>query len=129
TFIATSATIANPTELARMLVHRPFKLVDTNGAPAAERYLCFLNPPIVDPQQMRRQSPISAAARVARETISMECGTIVFARSRQSVEVLVHRLKDRLSRQRGAQNLHTRVASYRGGYLPGLHRSIEKGLR
>lgn len=129
TFIATSATISNPVELANALTTKRFSLVNKNGAPASERYLCFFNPPIVDPQQMRRQSPLTAAERVARKTISMGCGTIVFARSRQSVEVVVHRLKDRLSRQRGQNHLENRVASYRGGYLPNLRRSIEKGLR
>lgn len=129
TFIATSATIANPSELANTLTNKKFSLVNNNGAPASERYLCFFNPPIVDPQQMRRQSPLSAAERVARKTISMGCGTIVFARSRQSVEVVVHRLKSKLSRQRGQNHLENRIASYRGGYLPGLRRSIEKGLR
>lgn len=129
TFVATSATIANPKELASTLADRPFELVDNNGAPSSERYVCFFNPPIVDPQQMRRQSPLTAAERVAQKTISGGCGTIVFARSRQSVEVVVHRLKDRLKRQRGNKNLQERIASYRGGYLPDLRRSIERGLR
>lgn len=129
TFIATSATIANPEQLASGLCDRPFELVDDNGAPAAERYVCFFNPPIVDPQQMRRQGPLTAAERVARQTIPKGCGTIIFARSRQSVEVVVHRLKDRLRRQRGNKNLEDRIASYRGGYLPDLRRSIERGLR
>lgn len=129
TFVATSATIANPTALAQALVDVPFQLVDRSGAPSAERYLCFFNPPIKDKLQMRRQSALSAAERVARQTIQMQCGTIVFTRSRQSVEVVIHRLKTRLERERGNQNLQNRVASYRGGYLPDLRRSIEKGLR
>jgi DEAD/DEAH box helicase domain-containing protein len=129
TFVATSATIANPKELATALGDRPFELVDNNGAPSSERYVCFFNPPIVDPQQMRRQSPLTAAERIAKKTIKKGCGTIVFARSRQSVEVVVHRLKDRLARDRGNKNLQDRIASYRGGYLPDLRRSIERGLR
>ncbi|MFU8803168.1 MAG: DEAD/DEAH box helicase [Bradymonadaceae bacterium] len=129
TFIATSATIANPDGLAEALTGLPFSLVGENGAPAAERYLCFFNPPIVDAERMRRQGSLTAALRVARNVLKRGCGTIVFARSRQSVEVLVHRLKDRLSRDRDHKALADRIASYRGGYLPDLRRSIERGLR
>ncbi len=129
TFVATSATIANPQELAKNLTGLDFELVDNNGAPAAERYLCFVNPPIVDREQMRRQSPLSVACRVAQEALRRDCGTIVFARSRRSVEVLLNRLKRRLERGRDTRRLADRVASYRGGYLPDLRRSIERGLR
>ncbi|MEC9399981.1 MAG: DEAD/DEAH box helicase, partial [Myxococcota bacterium] len=130
TFICTSATIANPGELAQMLTGREkFALIDKNGAPSSPRTVCFLNPPITDKQQMRRQSSLSAAARVARDTIERELGTIVFARSRQSVEVLVHRLKERFENTHGSGNMKERIASYRGGYLPDLRRSIERGLR
>jgi DEAD/DEAH box helicase domain-containing protein len=128
-FLATSATIANPDGLATALTGLPFELVDKNGAPAAERYLCFMNPPIVDAERMRRQGALSASMKVARSVLTRGCGTIIFARSRQSVEVLVHRLKDRFSRDRDHRAIADRIASYRGGYLPDLRRSIERGLR
>lgn len=130
TFICTSATIANPVELASTLTGRPdFAIVAKSGAPTPPRTICFFNPPITNKQQMRRQSALSAAARVAKQTIERELGTIIFARSRQSVEILVHRLKEQLGTLRGQGNIAQRVASYRGGYLPDLRRSIEKGLR
>lgn len=128
-FICTSATIANPKELAESLTEEPFECVTENGAPASERFVCFMNPPITDPAQMRRQSPVSAAGSLARTVLTKECGTIVFTRSRQSVEVLINRLKERLKSDRNSPGLHNRVASYRGGYLPNLRRSIERGLR
>lgn len=127
-FLATSATIANPKELAEALTEQPFELVNQNGAPAAERYVCFMNTPIKDIQQMRRQSALSAAQSIAKTTLEKECGTIVFTRSRQSVEVLIKHLKERLKGER-KEYLANRVASYRGGYLPNLRRSIERGLR
>ncbi len=129
TFVATSATIANPRELASDLTGLDFELVDDNGAPAAERYVCFVNPPIIDAGQMRRQSPLSVASRMAQEALKRDCGTIVFARSRKSVEVLVNRLRRRLVRNRHTRPMADQLASYRGGYLPDLRRSIEKGLR
>lgn len=127
-FLATSATIANPRELAEALTERPFTLVNNNGAPASERYVCFMNPPIVDMEQMRRQSALSAAQSIARMTLEKECGTIVFTRSRQSVEVFIKHIKERFKHDR-KEHLANRVASYRGGYLPNLRRSIERGLR
>ncbi len=126
-FITTSATIANPKELAETLTEREFTLVDKSGAPTSERYVCFMNPPITDLNQMRRQSALSTAGNIAKTVISKECGTIVFTRSRQSVEVMVNRLKQKL--KKGTGGLDQRVASYRGGYLPNLRRSIERGLR
>lgn len=132
TFLCTSATIANPRELAEQLSGRPtqsFTLVDESGAPQNPRTICFFNPPITDKLQMRRQSALSAAARVARHTLKADLGTIIFTRSRQSVEVLVHRLKEQLQREQGSPRLSERIASYRGGYLPDLRRSIERGLR
>ncbi len=127
--IATSATIANPKELAETLTGNPFHLVTENGAPSSEKYVCLMNPPIKDVQQMRRQSSLSAAQRIATTVLKEECGTIVFTRSRQSVEVMINRLKERLKRDRGNGGLEERIASYRGGYLPDLRRRIEKGLR
>ncbi len=129
TFVATSATIANPRELAADLTGVDFELVDKNGAPSSERYVAFVNPPIVNAEQMRRQSPLTVASRVAHRSLKRDCGTIVFARSRKSVEVMVNRLKGRLERDRDVGGLADRVASYRGGYLPDLRRSIERGLR
>lgn len=129
TVISTSATIANPASLAENLTGESFELVDDNGAPSAEKYVCFFNPPIVDAEQMRRQSPLTAAENVARKSLKRGAGTIVFARSRRSVEVLLHHLQDKLERDSKTGNLHRRVASYRGGYLPDMRRKIERGLR
>jgi DEAD/DEAH box helicase domain-containing protein len=128
TMVATSATIANPQELTESLTGEDFEVVDDNGAPESEQYVCFYQPPIIDPDQMRRKSPLTASEQIARKVIKRECGTILFARSRRSVEVVIHRLKDRLERKARGR-LHERVASYRGGYLPDLRRDIEKGLR
>ena len=55
-FICTSATIANPQELASKLTEEDVQLVDENGAPSAEKYFVFYNPPIVNPQLGIRRS-------------------------------------------------------------------------
>src|SRR6266705_2892016 len=48
--ICSSATIANPKELAEALTGERFELVDRNGAPSGEKYVVFYNPPVVNRQ-------------------------------------------------------------------------------
>lgn len=127
TFICCSATIANPQQLAENLIEQKVELVDSGGAPTAEKSLIFYNPPVINQQLGIRAGALSAARRLAERFIGSGVQTLVFATSRLNVEVLTKYLKDRFDR-RGAGLFET-VAGYRGGYLPRLRRSIEKGLR
>ncbi|KPC97882.1 ATP-dependent RNA helicase DbpA [Geobacillus sp. BCO2] len=56
TFICTSATIANPKELAERLIGEPMTLIDNNGAPRGRKYFVFYNPPVVERTMNIRQS-------------------------------------------------------------------------
>src|SRR5213592_832038 len=47
-FIATSATIANPAELAGRLTEEPIELIGENGAPRGEKVVAFIQPPVVN---------------------------------------------------------------------------------
>jgi DEAD/DEAH box helicase domain-containing protein len=40
-FICCSATIANPKEMAERIIEQPVRLMDNNGAPAANGISCF----------------------------------------------------------------------------------------
>ena len=55
-FICSSATIANPRELAEALAGEPFALVEQNGATRGEKYFVFYNPPVVNRQLGIRRS-------------------------------------------------------------------------
>ena len=44
--VCCSATIGNPAELAETLTGRPVRLVDRNGAPAGEKHLLLVDPPV-----------------------------------------------------------------------------------
>lgn len=128
-FVCASATIANPAELAAMVLGEPgegMALVDRSGAPASERWMVFYNPPITNPEQQLRQSAVGAATSITRTLLKERIPTIAFARTRTSVEVLLKALRDSL---RADRNLVRRIAGYRGGYLPEMRRAIEKGLR
>ena len=127
-FICCSATIANPKEHAERLVERPFTLIDEaqNGAPRGEKQFILYNPPIVDEALGLRGSAILAARDAALAFLAEDVPTIVFARARQTVELLLAYLRDELAYM-GQET--TAVAGYRGGYLPLERREIEQGLR
>ena len=61
-FILSSATIANPRELAEGLTERPISLVDRSGAPRPERFFLFYNPPVVNPELGIRRSAMGETA-------------------------------------------------------------------
>ncbi len=126
TFILCSATIANPADLARAVVEDDVVAVEENGAPRAEKHFVFVNPPVVNRQLGIRASSTLVARRLASDLIANRVQTIVFARSRLSVEVLTTYLReDAAKRHIGAES----IRGYRGGYLPNERRGIERGLR
>ena len=125
-FICSSATIANPRELAERLAERPFELVAESGAPRGEKFFVFVNPPIVNHQLGIRRSYLGETRRIAAEFLKRHLQLIVFAQSRLSTEILTTYLKDDFEGEPGAPE---RIRGYRGGYLPNRRREIEKGLR
>ena len=125
-FICCSATIANPREVAERLTGREFELVDDNGAPAGEKiFLCY-NPPVVNEELGIRRGVVNEARRVATRFLAAEVQTIIFARSRMRVEVLLNYLRKTMRKLRRDPN---RIAGYRGGYLPNERRLIEQGVK
>jgi DEAD/DEAH box helicase domain-containing protein len=125
-FICSSATIANPRELAEGLTGRPFELVDRNGAPRGEKFFLFVNPPVVNAQLGIRRSYLAEARRVSLEFLKHNLQLILFAQSRLAVEILTTYLKDAFHGPPGAADV---IRGYRGGYLPNRRREIERGLR
>lgn len=127
-FICCSATIANPQEHAQRLVGAPFTLVDEtqNGAPTGEKQFILYNPPIIDEELGLRGSVVLAAKDMAVTFLAENVQTIVFARARQTVELLLAYIQDELAYLGKGD---TAVTGYRGGYLPLERREIETGLR
>jgi DEAD/DEAH box helicase domain-containing protein len=125
-FICSSATIANPKELAERLTEQPFELVAESGAPRGEKFFVFVNPPVVNHQLGIRRSYLGEARRVASEFLKRNLQIIVFAQSRLATEILTTYLKDDFD---GVPGQAERIRGYRGGYLPQRRREIERGLR
>lgn len=124
-FICTSATIANPLELAETLTEEKMHLIDNNGAPSGTKHFLFYNPPIVNKPLNIRRSATLEVRKIAGELLKNKIQTIVFARSRVRVEIILTYLQELVKNQLGAKS----IMGYRGGYLPTERRKIEKGLR
>jgi DEAD/DEAH box helicase domain-containing protein len=125
-FIAASATISNPAELAERLIEAPVTLIDEDAAPRGERHFLIYNPPLVNAELGIRRSAVIEAQRIAARLLEHEVQTLVFARARLTTEVLLSYLRDAAARLGLPPEA---VRGYRGGYLPTQRRAIERGLR
>ncbi|MCX6082748.1 MAG: DEAD/DEAH box helicase [Chloroflexi bacterium] len=139
-FILTSATIANPAELAGRLIEAPVVLVDVDGSARGERHFLIYNPPVIDEALGLRKSAVQESVRLSQDLLENDVQSVVFARSRRSVEIL---LKYLLEAGRSSPASSKRdwpgdlalpaspsgLRGYRSGYLPAERREIEKGLR
>ena len=88
-FILTSATIGNPAELAERLIEAPVTLVDDDGSGRGERHFLIYNPPVVDEALGLRKNSIQESVRLAQDLLQNNLQSVVFARSRRSVEILL----------------------------------------
>lgn len=136
-FILTSATIANPLELAEKLVEEPFKLVEEDAAGRGPRHFLIYNPPVVNRDLGLRRSALQEGVRLATDLLDSHVQTILFARSRRTVEIMLTYLRQtqplpaarQKEEQRPDATDQNAVRGYRAGYLPQQRRAIERGLR
>ena len=122
-FVLTSATIANPQELAESLTGLPFALVDNDGASSGPRRVIFRNPPLLDKEKGERRSLLTEGALVFSNLVSQGVRTIAFAKTRKSAELIYRYAADRLGVD-GAR----RISPYRAGYTARERRDIEGRL-
>jgi len=146
--VLTSATLANPGDLAAALAGEPALIIDDDGAPRGARTFVLYNPPIIDERLGVRRSSLLEAERLARHFVAGGVQTIVFARTRRTAELMVRYIGDGLSREglgtgpvvgtgrkgKGAADgdgggPERLVRGYRGGYTPAERRAIEADLR
>jgi DEAD/DEAH box helicase domain-containing protein len=126
-FVLTSATIANPVELAERLTGTEFRLIDDDGAPRSGREIAMWNPPLIDEPSGTRRSVLSEAADLLADLVAGGVRTICFFRSRRGIELIQRFIRDRLAEQ-GKAELAERIAPYRAGYTPQQRREIEARL-
>lgn len=112
-FITSSATIANPKELAETITGLPFTLIQEDGAPRRGKRFLLLGP---------KESPYTAATDLLLRCIKKGLKTIAFAKARKIAELIYMWAKET------DEELAERIRPYRAGYLPKERREIEQGL-
>ncbi len=125
-FICSSATIANPKELAEKLVGQPFEVVEDDGSPRGTKHFVLWNPPYLDLSKMERRSSNVEGHWLMAQLIAEGFQTIAFGRARVVAELIYRYAKDTLRRLR--PEYEDKIRPYRGGYLPEERREIERQL-
>lgn len=130
-FILASATIGNPKELAEKLIEEPVRLIDHDGSARGPRHFLIYNPPLTDKSLGLRKSSLLEGVRFAQDLLNQNVQTVVFARSRRSVEIILTYLQQNQPSREASNTpiLQSSIRGYRSGYLPSQRREIEKGLR
>lgn len=100
--------------MAEKLTNTKHELISQSGAPVGKKTFIFYNPPIIHTIFGVRRSSILEARDLAAKLYQAGIQTIVFAKSRVSVERLVTYLKQ-LTKNKIADES---IQGYRGGYLP-----------
>ena len=129
-FILSSATLANPLELASKLTGEEFTLVDNDTSPSGEKDFILFNP-----FKNYRNSAESSApsihvvtADIFRYLMLKNIQTLCFTVSRKITELIAMWSKKDAKLTDGRLD-NSRIAAYRAGYRPEERREIEDGLK
>ncbi len=144
TFIAASATVADPRPTAARLLGVDAEVVDVDDSERAAVDIVLWNPQGLDRARDQRNESAAAsgtdlpsdpdqqvpgfrgtlveAVDLMGQLVDRGTSTLTFARSRRAVEILAASVRE------SAAN-GDRVRAYRGGYLPEERRALEADLR
>ena len=126
-FLLTSATIANPVELAERLTGlEDVQLIDDDGSPTPQRRIAMWNPPLTDDELGTRRSALGEAAELLARLARDGARTICFMKSRKGVEVLSRLVKQDVESTH--PELAELVVPYRAGYTAQQRRELEARL-
>jgi DEAD/DEAH box helicase domain-containing protein len=127
-FLLTSATIANPVQLAERLTGlEDVALIDDDGSPAPGRAIAMWNPPLTDEALGTRRSALGEAAELLARLVREGARAICFMKSRKGVELLSRLVKQDLEAD-GHPELAEMIEPYRAGYTPQQRRELEGRL-
>jgi DEAD/DEAH box helicase domain-containing protein len=112
-FVFSSATVANPAQLANQLTGLNVEVVNQNSAPRGRRHLVFLNPTL---------GPARTAILLLQSALKNNFRTIVYTQSRKLTELIAIWAGSESGR------FTNRISAYRAGLLPQERRDIEKRL-
>ena len=126
-FLCSSATIANPAELAERICGEKFVLVDKDGSAAPEKEYRLLLPPEIKGKNDKIYGRRPASWLAAELVPALAAGNhhfIVFGKSRRNVEVILKEARDKMEEN----GISRKIAGYRGGYTPVERKSIEEKM-
>lgn len=130
-FILSSATLANPLELANRLTGEEFLLIDEDASPSGEKDFILYNP---FKNYRRNKVNMQNVPSVHMETENIfiymmlkGIQTLCFTVSRKTTELIAMWAKKDMTQIKG--KLAHRIAAYRAGYRPEERREIEEGLK
>lgn len=130
-FLFSSATIANPVELAERIANKKFTLIDKDGSPGSSKRIFIWQPPYVRDTEYRK-TPEEEVSEFIPDLVEENVRFITFCKSRREVEVVLKEARDRLSNVEGlptlGKDLSDKITGYRGGYTPEERKEIERRL-
>jgi DEAD/DEAH box helicase domain-containing protein len=131
TFVLASATVGNPAEHASRLTGLDVMAVRDDASPRGEVAVALWEPPFTSYAGENgapvRRAASSEAADLLADLVVDGVRTLAFVRSRRAAEHVAIAAAAHLAEV--DPSLPSRVASYRGGYLPEERREIEQALR
>ena len=130
-FLCSSATIANPVELASEICGQEFSRISRDGSPAGARTYRFLQPPKIKGKDGKDYGQVPSAAvasQVIVRLVEENRSFIAFAKSRRNVEVVLKEASDILEGEGCFASLANRISGYRGGYTPAERKEIENKM-
>ncbi len=131
-YLCSSATIANPVELAEEICGQKFIQVDKDGSPASQRKYMLVQPPKImgaDKKYYGQVQTTAVAADLIPDLVENNNTFIAFTKSRRNVEVVLKESRDKLEAESffGAA-LTDKISGYRGGYTPLERKKIENKM-
>ncbi|MGZ8724490.1 MAG: DEAD/DEAH box helicase, partial [Aeromicrobium sp.] len=131
TFILASATIAQPGVSAGRITGLDVRAVTEDASPHGPSTIVLWEPPLL-PGNDQTQTPIrrpatTEAGEILTDLVVGGVRTLAFVRSRRGAETVSLGAQRRLGEI--DPDLASRVATYRGGYLPEDRRELERQLR
>src|SRR5690606_37515790 len=117
--------------------------IDVSTAPEGPKHFLVLNPAVVDESTGVRRDYLKVSRAVTHRIASQGISTLVFCRTRKSVELMTRYLRedaakvdrDRFGVSQGPVDpaafarARTQIRGYRGVYLPEHRREVERALR
>ncbi|NYI65717.1 DEAD/DEAH box helicase domain-containing protein [Spelaeicoccus albus] len=131
TVIAASATMADAGHSIARLIGRPVAAVTADASPRSAGSFVLWEPPQLpgtgELGAPARRSTIAETGDLLADLVAGGIRTIAFIRSRRGVEAIAASARRLLGDV--DDSLPSRVAAYRGGYLPEERRTLEQALR